>query len=270
MTFQDAMHPPLPPPSADETAAWLARMAEALGDTPETVIAQQWLREPTTEALCVGDPSDLEAIILQSPSVPGEPAVFGTSVEAVASLIPHLQDWFALNVPLDLADELVAAVGDAAEVDSVRMLDDIYHTLPMPIDETLIGQARLLTGEDRDVIRSSAALLGDGIDRLLDTLTWGTAAGVVKNGLLVSVAYTFAQTDRHADVGVVTRDDWRGQGLATMSAALLCHTVQAQGRMPVWSTGGTNLPSLQVARKLGFQEVSRRVYLVPELDRDTP
>jgi hypothetical protein len=245
-------------------------MAAALGDTPETVIAQQWLRDPSTEALCVGDPSDLEAIILQSPTVPGEPAVFGSSVEAVASLIPHLEGWFALNVPLALADELVPAVGAAAEVESVRMLDDIYHTLQTPIDDAWIGRARLLTAEDRNVIRSSAALLGDGVDRLLDTLAWGTVAGVVKSGLLVSVAYTFAQTDLHADVGVVTRDDWRDQGLATMSAALLCQTVQAGGRTPVWSTGGTNLPSLQVARKLGFQEVSRRVYLIPELPDDTP
>jgi predicted GNAT family acetyltransferase len=95
-------------------------------------------------------------------------------------------------------------------------------------------------------------------------------AGVVKNGLLVSVAYTFAQTELHADVGVVTRDDWRGQGLATMCAALMCQAVQDRGRTPVWSTGGTNLPSLQVARKLGFREVSRRVYLIPELEQDTP
>jgi GNAT superfamily N-acetyltransferase len=245
-------------------------MAAALGDTPETVIAQQWLRDPSTEALCVGDPSDLEAIILQSPSVPGEPAVFGASAEAVASLIPHLEGWFALNVPLDLADELVTAVGEAAEVESVRMLDDIYHTLQMPIDETLIGQARVLTMEDRNVIRGSAALLGDGVDRLLETLAWGNAAGVVRNGLLVSVAYTFAQTERHADVGVVTRDDWRGQGLATMAAALVCQTVQESDRIPVWSTGGSNLPSLRVARKLGFREVSRRVYLIPELDNDNP
>jgi GNAT superfamily N-acetyltransferase len=245
-------------------------MAEALGDTPETVIAQQWLREPTTEVLCVGDPSDLEAVVLQSPSVPGEPAVFGSSVEAVASLIPHLTDWFALNVPLNLADELVSAVGEAAGVESVRMLDDIYHTLRRPVDASLFGGARLLTMEDRDVIRRSAALLGGGVDRLLDTLAWGTVAGVVRSGLLVSVAYTFAETEGHADLGVVTRDDWRGQGLATMSAALLCKAIQEGRRTPVWSTGGTNLPSLQVARKLGFQEVSRRVYLVPELEEDTP
>ncbi len=269
MSSHDASHPPLPPPSEDETRTWLERLSQALGDTPETVIAQQWLREPETDALCVGDPADLEAIVLQSPSVPGEPAVFGTSAEAVASLIPHLQPWFALNVPMALADDLMSPVAEAAGVESVRLLDDVYHTLTQPPAAVASpDSARLLGRDDERTIRSAAGLLGDGAERLVATLDWGTAAGVVRNGQLVAVAYTFAMSERHADLGVVTRDDWRGQGLATASAALVCRAIQDGGRVPVWSTGGTNLPSISVARKLGFAEVSRRVYLIPEFDDD--
>ena len=266
MSSHDAIHPPLPPPSDEETRAWLERLSQALGDTPETVIAQQWLREPATDALCVGDPADLEAIVLQSPSVPGEPAIFGVSAEAVASLIPHLQPWFALNVPMALSDDLMAPVAEAAGVESVRLLDDVYHTLTQAVGVVSPGVARMLGRDDERVIRSAAGLLGDGAERLLDTLGWGVVAGVVRDGHLVSVAYTFATSDLHADLGVVTRDDWRGQGLATACAALVCQAVQDGGRVPVWSTGSTNLPSLQVARNLGFTEVSRRVYLIPDFD----
>jgi GNAT superfamily N-acetyltransferase len=270
MSSHDAVHPPLPPPSEEETRAWLSRLAEALGDSPETVIAQQWLRDPATEALCVGDPADLEGIILQSPTVPGEPMAFGNSAEAVASLIPHMEGWFALNAPPALADDLVTPVAEAAGVETVRLLDDIYHTLQAPIDDGLVGDARLLTVDDERLVRTASGLLGEGAARLLETLEWGAVAGVTQGGALVSVAYTFAQTPQYADVGVVTRDDWRGQGLATMSAARLCQAIQQAGRVPVWSTGGSNLPSLQVARKLGFLEQSRRIYLVPEFEDEAP
>lgn len=268
MSSHDAIHPPLPPPSDNDTRIWLERMSQALGDTPETVIAQQWLREPETEALCVGDPADLEAIILESPSVPGEPTVFGTSAEAAASLIPHLQPWFALNVPLAIADDLMGPVAEAAGVSSVRLLDDVYHTLTRPVTSPPMGMARLLGPEDEAIIRGANELLGDGAGRLLATLDRGVAAGAVQDGNLVAVAYTFALSENHADLGVVTRDDSRGRGLATAAAAIVCREVQAGGRIPVWSTGGTNLASLRVARKLGFEEVFRRVYLIPEFDDD--
>lgn len=49
-------------------------------------------------------------------------------------------------------------------------------------------------------------------------------------------------------------------------AAIVCRWVQDSGRVPVWSCGEDNLASLRVAQKLGFREVSRRVYLIPEAD----
>lgn len=267
VTVNDAtFHPPLPPPTEEETRAYLVSVAEALGDTPETVIAQQWLRESTTEVLCVGLPAEMEGIILQSPSVPGEPAVFGKSGEAVATLVPHLEGWYALNVPTEMADDLIAAVAEAAHVESVRLLDDIYFTLELPVNAELAGDALLLGADDADLIQGAGELLGNGSDRLLQTLSWGHVCGIVRDGQLVSVAYTFALSPRFADIGVVTREDWREQGLATEASARLCAAIQADGRVPVWSTGSTNMASQRVAQRLGFREVSRRVYLVPELD----
>ena len=43
--------------------------------------------------------------------------------------------------------------------------------------------------------------------------------------------------------------------------------LQQQALIPVWSAGETNAASLQVARKLGFAEVSRRIYLIPKKDQ---
>jgi len=60
---------------------------------------------------------------------------------------------------------------------------------------------------------------------------------------------------------VVTLAPWRGRGLSTAAAALVCADVQAAGQTPVWSTAEDNAASRRVATKLGFVEVLRRVYV---------
>jgi RimJ/RimL family protein N-acetyltransferase len=46
----------------------------------------------------------------------------------------------------------------------------------------------------------------------------------------------------------------------------VAQAIQADGRVPVWSCGAPNLASMAIARRLGFEEVSRRTYLIPEWD----
>jgi len=76
------------------------------------------------------------------------------------------------------------------------------------------------------------------------------------------LACTTAVTEKHADLGVVTSGPWRGQGLATACAALAADAIQRGGRRPVLSTGEDYAASLRVAEKLGFEEMSRRVYVI--------
>jgi predicted GNAT family acetyltransferase len=83
----------------------------------------------------------------------------------------------------------------------------------------------------------------------------------VIDGELVAVAYTAARGARLADVGILTREDWRNRGLSTAAAALVCADIQAAGQKPVWGTSAENVASQRVAAKLGFAEVSRRVYV---------
>ncbi len=62
---------------------------------------------------------------------------------------------------------------------------------------------------------------------------------------------------------MTTHETFRGQGYATAAAALVIEEVRKRGRTPVWSCGAHNEPSLAIARKLGFRETSRRLYLIP-------
>jgi len=260
-------HEPLPPPTGAATDEYLASVVAALGDTPESVIALQFLREGACEVLCVGDPADFEGILIQSFEMPAEPIAFGSSAEAIASLLPHLSGWSCVNVPAHLADELIEPVAAAAGASSMRLLDDVYHALLQPAPAIPEPCVRLLAGQDRGlIVTASTEMIGQGNERLLATLDTGHVAGAVRDGALVALAYTFATSERHADIGVVTHPEWRGRGLATAVSAHVAQAILLDGRTPVWSCGGSNIASLRIAARLGFVETSRRTYLIPEFD----
>jgi GNAT superfamily N-acetyltransferase len=262
---------PMPPADAIVAVNNLREVSEVLGDTPETVIVQQFLKEGAVEVLCAGAPADLEGILIQISAFPEEPIAFGTSPDAIASLLPHLSGWTCVNVPAALVDDLIAPVAETAEAESVRLLDDVHHILRQPVSPGLGGPARLLEAADEVLVRNAPeVLLGAGVDRVLDRIETGHVAGVIEDESLVSLALTFAISDLHADIGVATHPDRRGRGYGTNVAARVATAVLSGGRTPVWSCGGTNLPSMAIARRLGFEEVFRRVYLIPEWDDDTP
>ncbi len=260
-------HEPLPPPTAEGTEGYLERVVEALGDTPETVIALQFLREGACDILCVGDPADFEGIIIQLLAMPAEPMAFGNSAEAIANLIPHLAGWSCLNVPAHLAEDLIEPVASASGADNVRMRDDIYFVLRRSAPSPALSTARLLTPADRALVEAAPEdLIGGDSERLLVTIEDGHVAGSIEDDILVALAHTFATSSKHADIGVVTHPNWRGLGHATAVSSLVAQAIQDDGRTPVWSCGGPNIASLKTAARIGFQEVARRVYLIPEFD----
>jgi predicted GNAT family acetyltransferase len=95
-------------------------------------------------------------------------------------------------------------------------------------------------------------------------------AAAVIDGEIVSLAHTFAWSPLYVDIGVTTHDGFRQQGMATAAAAIVSAEVQKRGRVPVWSTGVDNQPSMRVAQKLGFRETSRRLYLIPVEEQLVP
>lgn len=255
------------PPSTH--AHELAAVAEYLGESPETVIPLHMLREGTCEVFCVGSPHDPEGVVIQSTEYPQEPIAFG-GAEAIASILSSMAGWTCLNVPVTLADTLRDDVRQAADAPSIRALDDVYHILDIPAPEFPAPDVRLMTREDVDLFRSPSGEM-DGADEawLVGNLEHGHVAGAIRDGRVVSLAHTFAVSEVYADLGVRTAPEWRRQGLATAAASLVARAIQRDGRIPVWSCGGTNEASLAVAARLGFREVARRVYLVPDLEPDT-
>ena len=82
--------------------------------------------------------------------------------------------------------------------------------------------------------------------------------------VVVGHGSSFAAGHTYADVGVHVAAAYRRRGLATACAARACVAVRQAGLVPIWGTGSQNVASLRVATKLGFEEVDRLVFLVPE------
>src|SRR5207245_2306439 len=137
-----------------------------------------------------------------------------------------------------------------------------HHVLPGQPAAAAHPLVRRLIPDDAPLLVDdlSGGVWGDARTMLED----GIAAGAVVDGRLVALAHTSGRSTKHADIGVATLEAFRCQGLATAAAALVARAVQATGQTPVWSCGEGNQASLRVAHKLGFVEVSRRTYVIPD------
>ena len=240
-------------------------VANALGDVPETAIPAHLLRRGLADAYVINPASHFDAAIVQSQSLPHEPWCFGTDPDSVLELLRQLDEWgrqrMSPNVPADLAGPLSALLKQSTNL-GIQRYGDIYHTLTGRVNEFATPEVRILGLRDPGLL---SAFESDphrlGFNTFEDLLTIGSAAGAVVNDQLVALAHTNAVTAEYGDIGVYTDDAWRGMGFATASASIVARRIQDLGRTPVWSAGEDNAASLRIAAKLGFVEVSRRVYL---------
>ncbi len=114
---------------------------------------------------------------------------------------------------------------------------------------------------------SDKAVRAAGFEDAETLLREGFAAGAVLDNEVRSIVMTSALTREFADVGGRTLEPYRRRGYATAGLSLVAEKVQERGLTPIWSTGETNLASLGVAKKVGFEEVVRSTYVVPERRR---
>lgn len=257
------MIPPNPPDRTPLGANACRALADALGDSPETVIAGHVLRRGFARAHVVGTATRFSAAIVENLAFcPDEPIGFGADPDALWALLRSLRGWSCVNVPPAIAAD-VGRLVTAATGQPVRYLDDLYHVLDRPAARVRHEAVRLLGPEDARLLEAAPPdVRGAGYRSALELLTEGIAAAAVVAGGVVAIAHTAARSERHADLGVATLPAWRDRGFATAAAALVAERVGAAGQRPVWSTGATNAASVRVARKLGFIEVARRTYVI--------
>jgi GNAT superfamily N-acetyltransferase len=240
------------------------RGAGALGPTPETAIPLHQLVRGLARARVAGELPDFDAAVVQAIDDPREPSGFGRDAAALWGLLRELEGWTCVSVDAALAEPLRRLVEAELGV-TVRLYGDIHHVLARPAALYQHPAVRQLTVDDLPLIAAApAAVQGGNWGGARAMVEEGCAAGGVVDRRLVAIAMVGALTARHADVGVATLEPYRRQGLSTAAASLVARWAQESGRVPIWSTGEDNVASLRVAAKLGFVEVSRRQYLIPE------
>ena len=239
-------------------------LAAWIGESPETVISHHLLTSRTCDAWYVGDLRQPRALIIQAHGFPAEPIIHGHESSDVARIIPYVPNWETFSTPLHMVGNLERVVTAARHTTSLRTITDVYHVLDTSIAEMPAHEhVRLLTDDD--------VMLTMMIEELQQTSAYKPiVAAAVLDGEVVSLAHTFAWSPLYVDLGVTTHEQFRNQGMATAAAALVAAEVQKRGRVPVWSTGVDNLPSMRIAQRLGFRETSRRLYLIPVEEQSVP
>ncbi|MCY3911859.1 MAG: GNAT family N-acetyltransferase [Chloroflexi bacterium] len=236
------------------------RLLQAIDESPETVIPIHLLRRGTCRTYAAGDAAALDAVVVQADHMPEELFGLGTSAQGIWDLLRVLDGWTCVEVAPVVAPALGALMSEDTGK-RVRYYEGIYHTLTKPAPVFEDPAVRQLTIRDAGLL-AAYGLHGGDFGSLPRLLLEGVVAGAVVDGQVVGTAHTSAVTDRYSDIGVDTHEAWRGRGFATAAASIVARRVQEQGRIPVWSCGEDNVASLRVARKLGFEEVSRLTYLI--------
>jgi RimJ/RimL family protein N-acetyltransferase len=247
---------------APADSARFAALVDWLGDSLDTVVplhalltrrCRVWLDGPEAAAP--------RACVVLADYVPREPWVFGSDAGAAAALLHNLPEWTCVNVSLDFADAMTDAMSRATGR-SVERHGDLYFIpggqLALMYDE----RVRLLTRDDAALFHGSPDDARPGSAEFVDLLLReGLCAAAVIDGHVVAQAHAWCITPRHAEIGARTGAAHRGRGLGAACASLLCARLQGMDRVPVWSTGESNLASQRVAQKIGLKLVHRRVYL---------
>ena len=73
-----------------------------------------------------------------------------------------------------------------------------------------------------------------------------------REGTVGAIAFSSFRFDRTLEIGIETRPEHRGQGLALAVAIALIRRILAAGLEPIWSCRQENTASLVLAQRLGF------------------
>ncbi len=240
----------------------LRLLAGALAGSPQTATAVHLLGRGLCSAHVAGEPASFAAAVVIPDLGPERVLAFGDDLDALWHLLRALRHRKSVNTA-QAAASVIATRMEEQFGTPVGRHERAYFILTVPPPALIHPLARRLTSDDEPLIDEAPPFLQQG--RLFGgargLLREGIMAGAVDQGKLVATAHTATMTDDYADIGVVTLDAYRRQGIAAAAASLVCQGVRAANRVPVWDCAAENVASLHLAEKLGFRSVDGRVDL---------
>jgi hypothetical protein len=240
-----------------------SELADALGDSPETALPVHLLRKGNGQVYMAGELPDFQAVIIEDYSVGPELMAFGSDTYSLWRLLEGIDGWDAVNVPGSIGRELADIIREEIRV-PIRLVDDVYQVPAGPIPLFYNDEVRMLTHRDIELLEATPDAIRDCFDDDLEVvLDEELLAGAVLPGAgIVAIGSTYGMQEKYVDIAISTLEAYRCRGYARAAASLVASATHQAGRTPIWSCAPTNLGSLQVARHLGFREVSRRANIV--------
>jgi GNAT acetyltransferase-like protein len=225
----------------------VAEILERVADLPRNVEARGLLLSGRCEVLAEGEGALVCARETPLVCVVGRPG-HGAFARVLAGPGEH---------------EFLAPAGERAFVEAVlpewEPEEAHVHVLPegTPLPTAAAGvPVGCLEPGDQDLLPA----LPDELDHELRTaLGHGPVMVAFAGNQPAGFAYAPWVTETLFDVSVDTLSAYRRRGMGEAAARELIALLGAEGRRPVWGAVSSNLASLHLASKLGFQEVDRLV-----------
>jgi hypothetical protein len=226
-----------------------------LVDTPENVIINHLIREN----LCSVKNRN-NNFLIRPKFISDELQGYGNPSILADLLFSEKEFWSCVEVDIETAKPLGKAL---SKVYSISYIRDIHYVLNKKLEIIKDSPAILLCVEHIPLIeQASESLKPEAFRTLKELLLKGCAAAVIKENRIVSLAFTSALTEKYADIGVNTDENYRRKGYATACANLVCYHIQQSGKIPIWSCGESNIASNRTTKRLGFVKINERIYVI--------
>ncbi|MGH2549810.1 MAG: GNAT family N-acetyltransferase, partial [Thermomicrobiales bacterium] len=218
------------------------QLATSLEETPETMNGIHRLRRGIAHAYIAGTPDNPAVAVVQSRFLMEEPAAYGNDPELVWAVLKQVPGWTAVNAEREVAPKLAALI-KAESGKPCLLIEEMYYTLDRPVTVFSDPVVRRIELDDLAMVEAATEPLsmhGWRFGSAEALLSEGLLAGAVIDGELVSIAFSASASSTYCEVGIKTREDFRGRGYSTAAASLICAEIQANGQTVVWSTDQDN------------------------------
>ena len=182
---------------------------------------------------------------------------FGGKISAplVEALVQHFRELGEVGIGCWPDDPLNEKIPPDCDYDgrtyyfTKRSPNNVLQNTQLPVGYRLLPRDEHLFRRSFDY-QSTLDLFGREADVLQQTL----GVVILHEDTVACEAATGAATHGLIEVGVSTAEPYRGRGLATIACAQLIETCEERGYKPWWDCAKQNIPSVQLAKKLGYQQ----------------
>jgi GNAT superfamily N-acetyltransferase len=165
----------------------------------------------------------------------------------------RLPAWDGPPTPDSAFDELRAAVAENGPLERESIGPAFRFASPQVIDTAI---------DVRRIDNSSAELLDPFFPYTRSVLEKrAPVLGVVIDDAVVAACFSARRGVSACEAGVATEEPYRGRGFGAAVVTAWAEAVEAEGRMPLYSTWWENTASLGIARKLGLVAYAETLHL---------